>query len=311
MTRTTGVACATAVLAMLALPPRAGGAQETVAADDPAGSTVRVVSDRATIWSRNPSLVLAMVTRDTLLRAVSREEQWFEVIVPEAEGGTGNTGFVYIGHVEVVEGSPMPPVRQPRVQSPPSARAARPSLGIRGFGSFSYMYFQATDSFEAVLGNAAQPLYGGGAEVVFNDRVFVRGEVERFRETGERVILFEDEVFPLGIPNTVTLTPIAVTGGVRLRSGDNLVPYLGGGAGVFRFREESEFAEGEENVDDRFTSYHALVGVEYGVSRWVFTALEVRYTTVPDSLGAPGVSGDFGESNLGGLSVGVKLMIGR
>jgi outer membrane protein W len=297
---------------LAAAPPLA--AQVSVPADTPTTSTLRVVNDRATIWSRNPSLVLAVVRRDTLLRAVSREEQWFEVVVPGTDGRAETTGFVYAGHVELVPGTPMPPMRQPPAQASRAsgrAGAAPPALGIRGFGSFSYMFFQASDSFDAIFGEASQPLYGGGGEVVFGDRLFVRGEVERFRKTGERVIVFEDEVFPLGLSNTVTITPVTFTGGYRFRSTTAMVPYVGGGVGVYRFREESEFSEPDEQVDDSFTSYHALAGVEYAVSRWLFTAFEVRYTTVPDSLGAPGVSGDFNESNLGGFSVGVKLMIGR
>jgi opacity protein-like surface antigen len=291
--------------------------QATVPADDSASaSTLRVTAERATIWSRNPSLVIAVVKQDTLLGAVAREAQWFEVLVPAAAGGTGNTGFVYAGHVELVADTPMPPERQARPPQPASAGRGRPpvqrpAFGVRGFGAFSYMFFQASDSFEAIFGEASHPLYGGGGEVVLADRVFVRGEAERFRRTGERVIVFGDEVFRLGIPNTVTITPVTVSAGYRFRSSGSLVPYAGGGAGAYGFREESRFADQDDLVSERFTSYHALAGFEYAVSRWAFTAFEVRYTTVPDSLGAPGVSGEFGENNLGGLSVRVRVMVGR
>ena len=36
-----------------------------------------------------------------------------------------------------------------------------------------------------------------------------------------------------------------------------------------------------------------------------------RYTTVPDALGTSGASKSFGENNLGGLQVRVKVLVGR
>ena len=41
--------------------------------------------------------------------------------------------------------------------------------------------------------------------------------------------------------------------GYRFRSTDRLVPYVGGGIGSYQFTEESEFADPDENVDERFT----------------------------------------------------------
>jgi hypothetical protein len=37
----------------------------------------------------------------------------------------------------------------------------------------------------------------------------------------------------------------------------------------------------------------------------------VRYTSVPDALGPPGVSGEFDETNLGGFSAGFRVLVGR
>jgi opacity protein-like surface antigen len=314
------ICLAGAILAALA---SSGRAQETVTAGQPAVSAVRVIRDKAPIWRRNPSLVIASVKQGTVLRAISREEQWYEVVVPEEAGGTGETGFIYVGAVELMPGAPEPPRRKPGASAEPAwgteapgaehraAPVARPDFGVRGFGSFSYMFFQAHDSFDAILGSSSQPFFGGGGQVVLWDRVFVSASFEYFKKTGERVIVHEGEVFPLGIDDTVTIQPFTVTGGYRFRSADRFVPYVGGGIGSYHFKEESEFATADENVDERFTSYHALAGVEYAVSKWVFASFEVQYTSVPDALGAPGVSGDFDETNLGGLSLGVKVAVGR
>jgi opacity protein-like surface antigen len=298
-------------------------AQEQVPAGQAGVSQVRVVKDRSTIWSRSPSMVLAIVKTGTLLRAIAREDRWIEVLVPPDEGGKGNTGFVLAAHVEHVSGTPEIPLRPPTragSTSDTTGSGARsggrpgpppPAIGIRGIGTVNYTFFQAQDSFEAIFGSAWQPFYGGGAQVVFRDRLFVDVTFEQFKKTGERVVVLEGEVFPLGIEDRVTINPLTFSAGYRFRTDARLVSYVGGGAGSYRYRETSEFAEPSENVDERHTSFHALGGVEFRLARWVFTAFEVRYTTVPDALGAPGVSGEFGETNLGGVSLGVKVLVGR
>ena len=312
-----------AVFVGLALGTAATGhAQERV----PAGqspSEVRVVKDRATIWSRNPSMVLAVVKAGTVLRAVSREDRWIEVVVPAQQGGKGNTGFVLAGHVEHVEGTPDVPKRQgQRSESMPDspgagAPAARrpayqaPAFGVRGFGAFSYAWFQAKDSFDAVFGSPWQPFYGGGAQLVIHDKIFVQGSFEQFKKTGQRVFVSDGEVFPLGIEDRVTINPVTISAGYRVRTSSTLVSYFGGGAGSYRLRETSDFADPSENVDERHTAYHALGGVEFGISKWVLAAFEAQYTTVPDGLGGTGVGEAFNESNLGGTALRFKILVGR
>jgi opacity protein-like surface antigen len=312
-----------AILAVLALGATGNaGAQEQVPAGGAAPSEVRVLRDRTTIWSRNPSMVLAVVTSGTVLRAIARDDRWIEVLVPPKQGGKGNTGFVLATHVEHVAGTPDIPVRPPRRNesawdepgsgSKAAAPAVKPpTIGVRGFASGSYMLFQAKDSFDAVFGSEWQPMYGGGAQVVLYDRLFVEGSFEQFKKTGERVAVSDGEVFPLGIDDRVTINPITVSAGYRFRSSRSLVSYVGGGLGSYRLRETSDFADPSENVDERHTSYHALGGVEVSVSKWVFAAFEAQYTSVPDGLGDTGVAEAFDESNLGGMSLRVKVLVGR
>jgi opacity protein-like surface antigen len=173
------------------------------------------------------------------------------------------------------------------------------------------MFFAAHDSFDAIFGASSYPLFGGGAQVIFARHFYVSGQYEYFHKTGERVFVSNGEVFPLGIEDRVTIQPITFTAGYRFTSADRFVPYVGGGAGVYRFEETSDFAEGSENVQENYTSYHALAGVEYGAAKWLFAAFEVQYTGVPNSLGAPGVAAEFDEKNLGGLSLQFKLLVGR
>jgi hypothetical protein len=92
--------------------------------------------------------------------------------------------------------------------------------------------------------------------------------------------------------------------------GFRLVPYAGGGIGSVQYKEESSFAAAGENVDDRFTSYHVLGGVEIPIWRWIGVAVEGHYRWVPDALGVAGISDAFNETNLGGATFRVKFGVG-
>ncbi len=141
--------------------------------------------------------------------------------------------------------------------------------------------------------------------------IYVDVGVSRFKKTGERAFVFEGDVVRVGIPDRITMTPLVVTAGYRFPASARSVPYLGGGVGSLEFEETSDFADPDENVSERFTSYHAVGGVEYAATRWLFVSGEVRYAAVPDALGAPGIAAEFDESDLGGFSVAVKVLVGR
>lgn len=270
------------------------------------------------VWTRNPSRVIATIPEGVALDAVARDAQWIEVRLPEKVGGSGEQrGFVFEGHVAVVSGPALStlPGRSTTVgqgtSAPASApRRQAPRVGIRGYGEGQYTWFTAADSFKAILDTSGGVFYGGGAQVYFGP-IYVDVGTSRFEKTGERAFVFEGDVFRLGIPDRITMTPVVVTAGYRFPIRERMVPYVGGGVGSLQFEEDSDFADPGENVSERFTSYHGIVGVEYSAMRWLFLAGEVRYTAVPDALGAPGIAADFGESNLGGVSAAVKLLVGR
>lgn len=295
------------------------GAPTVSAAHAAATTVVRTARERVLVWARNPSRVIATLPEGVALDALSRDAQWVEVRLPEKFGGPGGqTGYVFAGHVTLESGPPLSalPIRSSAVATPdrtPAGRAVRPrpsAFGVRAYGEGAYQWFTAKDSFNAIFETSSGPFYGGGGQVHVGP-VYVDVGVSRFEKTGERVFVFEGEIFRLGIPDRVTITPIVVTAGYRFPVRDRMVPYLGGGIGSMKFEETSDVADPDENVSERFTSYHAVGGVEYAATRWLFVAGEVRYASVPDALGAPGVSAEFDESNLGGVAVAVKVMIGR
>jgi opacity protein-like surface antigen len=194
-----------------------------------------------------------------------------------------------------------------------AAEAQARGVTVRGFADAGSTTFSAGRSFTAVLGQDSGAVFGGGGEAVLNRRAFISLRASRFRRNGERVLLLGGERFGLGIPTIVTVTPVELTGGYRFDYGTRVIPYAGGGIGSHRYREASQFAEGTENIDEGFIGYHLAAGAEIRVGVWIATAAEVQWATVPGALGADANSAarELGESNLGGTTIRIKLVIGR
>jgi hypothetical protein len=188
------------------------------------------------------------------------------------------------------------------------AAAQSDNFGVFGIGQFGYVQFAAEQSFRAVLDRAGGRFLGGGAEVRVGP-AFLNVSIDRFAKTGQRILVVDGEVFKLGIPETVTILPVAISAGWRLRR-DGTTPYVGGGVGRMFYKERSAFADESERVDARFSSVHVLGGIEFR-NEWVATAFEVQYTRAPQSVGIGGALQAFNESNLGGIVGRVKVVVGR
>lgn len=185
---------------------------------------------------------------------------------------------------------------------------------MRAFGDLGYTSFTAKESFEATLGSATGIVFGGGAEVVLPQRIFVGVRFSRFTAEGERVFVAGGETFRLGIPMTVTVTPVLLSGGFRFGTPrSRVLPYVGGGIGWHRYQEASTFATGDDDVHETFQGYHVLGGAEFRVSRLLGVAGEAEWATVPGALGQHPLSASaaFDETDLGGLTLRVKVVIGR
>ncbi len=191
--------------------------------------------------------------------------------------------------------------------------AAPADAQIRGYADVGLRTFTATQTFGAIFGTSRGTVFGGGVDVSLPKGLFVGLRASRYRDTGERVFVFNGETFPLGIATTVTITPLELTGGYRYDRGQRLVPYAGAGLGWHTYDETSEFATDDENVSERFRGYHVLGGVEARLGRWLGVGGEAQWTTVPDALGqdANGVATEFDETNLGGATFRVKVVIGH
>lgn len=195
-----------------------------------------------------------------------------------------------------------------------SSADAAAQVSVRVFGDVGYTSFAAAESFKATLGSSSAMVFGGGGEVVLPQKIFVGVRLSRFQAEGERVFVYNRERFALGIPMTVKVTPLLVSGGYRFGGSRSIVlPYVGGGIGWHKYEETSDFADTGENVNETFTGYHVLGGAEFRLSRLLGVAGEAEWATVPDALGQNpnSVSAAFGDTNLGGFTVRVKLVIGR
>ena len=193
-----------------------------------------------------------------------------------------------------------------------SAQRARLEIGVRGFATLGNITFQAQDSFDAILERHAGPIIGGGAQVLLPRDIFVEVAASRFTQQGERVfVTATGEVFRLGIPVDVTITPLEITGGWRFRKWPRVVPYGGVGYSSYGYRETSDFAGPNEDVEERFGGFHVVGGAEYQALRWLAVGGEIVWASVPDALNNGGVSAAFGEDNLGGRTLRVKISVGR
>lgn len=231
--------------------------------------------------------------------------------------------------IMLVAGAPLPAMAQPRAAASISASqratpdTVKPSAASRApLATFARrdplvrvsahvhvgrLSQTARDSFTAILGRASGIVFGGGVEAALRNGLFVRGDVSRFAGDGERVIIENGQPVSLGIPLTLTLTPIELTGGYRwrpIRLGQRgalrLAPYVAGGAGVVRYRESSDDDHPEELVEASFTSYHMLAGVDVPIGSRVTGGVEYQRRWVPGGLGEGGVSLAYGETDLGG-----------
>jgi hypothetical protein len=195
------------------------------------------------------------------------------------------------------------PARAGQDPAPPPPRAPSP-IGLRAYAIVDSNAVAAKESFDAVLGTSHLTSFGGGVDVVeIWKHLFARVAVTRARKSGSRAFVANGEAFPLGIPLTVTMTPVEVGGGWRFVSKSSwLTPYAGVAFLSMGYSETSKFAEAGENTDQRFTGQDVFGGVEVRIVKWLVAGGEVQYRRVPNALGAGGVSQDFGETDLGGVT---------
>ena len=205
-----------------------------------------------------------------------------------------------------------PLAAQTRRPAAPPASSDEPVISLRGFVFGSEQRFSAKTTFNAVFGQPAQPFWGGGAQLVFRDGLFVEVSGSQFKKTGQRAFFSNGEAFRLGIPLTATITPIELSVGYRLpiENHETIIPYIGAGVGWYGYKETSS-PDASENVDTRKQGFLANAGVEVRLHRWVGVAIDAQYTHIPGIIGDGGISKDANEKDLGGVAARFRLVVGR
>jgi hypothetical protein len=185
-------------------------------------------------------------------------------------------------------------------------------MQVRGFGIVGMNWFTASQTFDAVLGTGSGTDFGGGLSLT-DGPGFIEVSARRFSKTGQRVFVTDaKEVFELGIPAKVTMTPLDVTAGWRFRPLLGRVrPHLGVGYTRMRYEETGEFGDDDENVNESFNGYHVVGGGELRLGSLVGITAEVVWTSIANAIGEGGASKVFNEKDLGGTSARLKLVIGR
>ena len=195
----------------------------------------------------------------------------------------------------------------------PASSRAQNQFSIRGFGDVGLTVFTATQSFKAVLGKPSGPVFGGGVEAGLPKHLFLSLAASRFRRTGHRVFVFENQVFNLNVADTITITPLELTGGYRFRSWGRIVPYAGVGIGWLKCEETSAHSTAADDAKTTHTGYH-LLGVPRSRSRnGCAGAVDAQWSSVPNGLGdaSTGVASVYHEHDLGGFTLRAKIIVGR
>jgi hypothetical protein len=273
----------------------------------------RVIANGATIWREGEiSVAATTVTSGALLEVTGRVGRFYEVVIPNPTGAR-EPGLIAMTQVELLGDSAVVPERRlpaQRAQPPKPKRFGQQRfLEGWGFGQVGVMGFTARKSFDAVFGTSAGAIVGAGGQLRVRGGLYVEASVSRFEKTGQRVSVTDGRVSKLGIPDTIRLVPVTAIVGYRIDRSNEITPYFGAGAGQYRFRETSTFADPSENTNARYTSYHVVGGVEVR-RHWAATAVEVQYVNVPNSLGKSGAAAAFGEKNLGGVEARLKILLG-
>lgn len=216
---------------------------------------------------------------------------------------------VALGFAVPVVAQTTPPRTQPPVHRPTPKPKPKLSnkLFVRAEGLVGFEHFNASNTFAGIFGSSSGPVYGGGIDVV-KGNLFVRADVTHFGKTGERAFDANGQVFPLGIPLKVSITPVIGAVGFRMLIAQNVVAYGGGGAGSWSYSESGD--DPADSFSENKVGYLGLGGVEWRVARLVGIGFEAQYARVPNALSG-GLAADLNEKDLGGTTAAVRVIVGH
>ena len=186
------------------------------------------------------------------------------------------------------------------------------TVSFRPFVLATEERFAAQTTFNTVFGSATEATWGGGVDVTVGRHAFVDLAISRMSQSGQRAFLNDGQVFALGIPLRVTLTPVELTAGYRFRRlHSRIIPYAGAGIGWYQYRETADFSAAGDDTNVRHIGFVMMGGAEFRITKWIGILGDAQYTSASGILGQGGLSKDAGESDLGGVAARVRVMVGK
>jgi len=175
------------------------------------------------------------------------------------------------------------------------------------FGFFEIEQLAAKQTFDATLGTHTLKAPGGGIDVFVGKNWFARFNGTRSTKDGQRVLVFNGTVFPLGITLTAERTPLEFGGGFRYPNASRITPYVGATYVSMGYKETYQFAESGQNVDERHNGFGVFGGADVALTRQLFVGAEGSLRRVKFTPGDNSAAKAFAEDDLGGMSVRVKF----
>jgi opacity protein-like surface antigen len=165
----------------------------------------------------------------------------------------------------------------------------------------------AKDSYEAVYGSGGMFIGLGGTILFAREMVAIDIAADLLRKDGERVEQVGDHLEKTGESTTLTYIPVTVTARYRFRAGSSVVPFVGGGLGLYYLEEESDVVDDRTGGGSTGGGWHGGAhfsgGVEFMADRVFSLTLEGRLFSVPDAIGERGTSLYYDETDAGGLAL--------
>jgi hypothetical protein len=196
------------------------------------------------------------------------------------------------------------PVRRPLPKPKPKLSN---KVFVRAEGLVGFEHFNASQTFKAIFDSANAPVFGGGVDVV-KGHLFFRADVTHFGKTGERAFDANGQVFRLGIPLKVSITPVVGAAGVRALVARNVVVYAGAGAGSWSYSQTGD--DPADSLSENKPGFLGLGGVEWRVARLVGLGFEAQYARVPNAFSG-GIAADYGEKDMGGVTGALRVIVGH
>ena len=164
----------------------------------------------------------------TTLEALQLVDGWYRVRDPR----TKREGYILATLVDVLPGPTAPgPAPARRAAKAPPKPEGRLVLDVGA------VWMTASESLKAVADTNRRWQFGGGIQGVnLWKGLFAEGTAGWSRLDGSRVFVYQDTVYDLGIPLTITFIPIDVGAGWRFAHGRRVHSYAGGGVAFMKYR---------------------------------------------------------------------------